>query len=61
MKQFIIHEAAWVLIAFAAFGLLSVLAGMKEPLIIGMLVYSAVRISYLYGLTQSKNYESRRY
>ena len=58
MKQFIIKETAWVLIAFAVFGLLSLATGTKDPLVIGMLVYAGIRISYLYGLTQSKIKES---
>lgn len=63
MKQFIIKESAWALIAFAAFGLLSLATETKEPLVIGMLVYAAVKASYLYGLHNqiTRNNESRRH
>jgi hypothetical protein len=53
MKRIIIKEAALVLIAASVFGLLSLTTKTAEPIIIGMIVYSGVRISYLYGLTQS--------
>lgn len=53
MKQFVLKECVWLLIAAAVFGLLSLLTHTSDPIIIGMIVYSGVRISYLYGLTQS--------
>ena len=53
MKQFILKECVWLLIAAAVFGLLSLLTHTSDPIIIGMIIYSGVRISYLYGLSQS--------
>jgi hypothetical protein len=53
MKQFVLNECVWLLIAAAVYGLLSLLTHTSDPIIIGMIVYSGVRISYLYGLTQS--------
>ena len=53
MKQFVLKECVWLLIAAVVFGLLSLLTHTSDPIIIGMIVYSGVRISYLYGLTQS--------
>ena len=49
MKQFVLNECVWLLIAAAVFGLLSLLTRTNDPIIIGMLVYVGVRISYLYG------------
>lgn len=49
MKQFVLNECVWLLIAAAVFGLLSLLTHTSEPIKIGMIVYSGVRISYLYG------------
>lgn len=49
MKQFVLNECVWLLIAAAVFGLLSLLTHTSDPIIIGMIVYSGVRISYLYG------------
>lgn len=53
MKRIIIKEAALILIAAFVFGLLSLTTKTAKPIIIGMLVYVGVRVSYLYGLTQS--------
>lgn len=54
MKHIIIKEAALVLIAASMFGLLSLTTKTAEPIIIGLLVYSGIRISYLYGMNQNK-------
>lgn len=53
MKRIIIKEAALVLIAASVFGLLSLTTKTAEPIIIGLLVYSGIRISYWYGMTQN--------
>ena len=54
MKRIIIKEAALVLIAASVFGLLSLKTKTAEPIIIGLLVYSGIRISYWYGMNQNK-------
>jgi hypothetical protein len=54
MKRIIIKEAALILIAAFVFGLLSLTTKTAEPIIIGLLVYSGIRISYWYGMTQNK-------
>ena len=53
MKRFILKELVWLLIAAAVFGAFSMTTRTNDPIIIGMLVYVGVRVSYLYGLTQS--------
>jgi hypothetical protein len=53
MKRIIIKEAALVLIAASVFGLLSLTTKTAEPIIIGLLVYSGIRISYWYGMNQN--------
>ena len=50
MKKIIITEVVWLIIAASVFGALSVLSKMTEPIVVGMLVYVGIRISYLYGL-----------
>ena len=55
MKQFILKECVWLLIAAAVFGFLSLLANTRDLLITGMITYSVVRISYWYGYINSKN------
>ena len=54
MKRIIIKEAALILIAAFVYGLLSLTTKTAEPIIIGLLVYSGIRISYWYGMNQSK-------
>lgn len=54
MKHIIIKEVALVLIAASVFGLLSLTTKTAEPIIVGLLVYSGIRISYWYGMTQNK-------
>jgi hypothetical protein len=49
MKRFILKELVWLLIAVAVFGSFSMTTRTNDPIIIGMLVYVGVRISYLYG------------
>lgn len=49
MKRFILKELVWLLIAVAVFGSFSMTTRTNDPIIIGMLVYVDVRISYLYG------------
>ena len=49
MKRFILKELVWLLIAVAVFGPFSMTTRTNDPIIIGMLVYVGVRISYLYG------------
>lgn len=49
MKEIIIKEIVWLLIAAAVFGLLAVVSECKDALIVGMIVYSVVKISYWYG------------
>ena len=49
MKEIIIKEIVWLLIAAAVFGLLAVVSECKDVLVVGMIVYSAVKISYWYG------------
>ncbi len=49
MKRFILKELVWLLIAAAVFVSFSITTRTNDPIIIGLLVYVGVRVSYLYG------------
>lgn len=49
MKQNILTEVVWLLIAIIVYGVLAILSGTKEVFIIGTLLYAVVRISFWYG------------
>ena len=49
MKEIIIKEIVWLLIAAAVFGLFAVVSECKDAWVVGMVVYSAAKISYWYG------------
>ena len=49
MKRFILKELVWLLIAVAVFVSFSITTRTNDPIIIGLLVYVGVRVSYLYG------------
>ena len=57
MKEITIKEIVWLLIAAAVFGLLAVVSECKDAWVVGMIVYSVVKISYLYGKLSERNYD----
>lgn len=57
MKEIIIKEIVWLLIAAAVFGLLAVVSECKDAWVVGMIVYSAVKTSYWYGKLSERNYD----